>query len=71
MTDAQQYVLKHWPEAACHFANLYWPGQGKRKRWIVTRSPIWSGVDGEGLTEVEAWARAANRLEQMLAKEKG
>lgn len=63
MTDAERYVLSIYPRASCFETNLYWPGQGSRRRWIVTKSPYSSVSEGEGLTEIEAWARAANRIE--------
>lgn len=63
-TDAEKYVRSIWPEASCHGpVLLYWPGQGERKRYVVTKAMHVSRSGGEGLTEVEAWVDAANRLE--------
>jgi hypothetical protein len=63
--DAERYVRERWPKATCDGpGKVYWPGQGERRGWIVTRSQHWSGVDGFGITETAAWADAANRLEK-------
>lgn len=61
MTD-KEVVINQWPDASCFKATQYWPGQGKRTGYIVTRAMHWSGVDGFGATADEAWSDAANRL---------
>jgi hypothetical protein len=69
MTEAEQFVRKIWPEASCtdQPAKVYWPGQGTRYVYVVTRGGHWSGIDGEGNTAIAAWADAANRLGRKLA----
>ena len=69
MTDAEKYVRSIWPNASCFEANLYWPGQGHRRRWIVLSSPIMSRSEAQGMSEIEAWANAANKLEAPMANE--
>lgn len=55
----KERVLKTFPEASCFEANMFWPGQGSRKSWIVTRRPIDSMPFTTAQTEEWAWERAA------------
>ena len=66
-SEAEDLFKQRWHEGSCFKVNLCWPGQGSRRRWIVTRAPYWSGVDGSGRTEAEAWENAAERLKQSRA----
>ena len=70
MTEAEEYVKKYWPDAQCHYVNLYWPGQGSRKKHIVVRSSYWSGVDGSGDSIEEAWNRAAINVSAMISEQR-
>jgi hypothetical protein len=67
MTEAEKYVRQHWPD-------VYIWGRMKNGRHdpsgnvVIIRSPLWSGIDGSGPTEIAAWADTANRLEKLLAR---
>jgi hypothetical protein len=63
LTDAEKFVRSKYPDASCFETNLYWPGQGERRRFIVIKSGFSSISEGEGITAIEAWANAANRIE--------
>jgi len=69
VTD-EEYVLTVYPDAKCSGGpvNLYWPGQGTRRKYIIIPSAISSMTIGEGDTPDEAWkkarVKAAARLER-------
>jgi hypothetical protein len=67
-SDEENFFRQRYPEASCFKVNLCWPGQKTRRRWIVTRAPWWSGVDGSGSTRAEAWKSAEERLKQKLPR---
>jgi hypothetical protein len=62
MTD-EEFVKSRSDQAACFGpVTLYWPGQGERRKYIVTMSPVESRSQGEGDTIEEAWHNAAQRI---------
>jgi hypothetical protein len=67
----QEFVLAKYPRAECFGpVNLYWPGQGTRRKYIVTSAPHMSRTEGEGDTPAEAWTNAAVRIKAVAAAKK-